>query len=75
MSEPETVGVSLTRSEALVLFEWISKHGDAVAVDDESERRVLWRIVAQLESVLTEPLERDYDAKLDDARRAVRGAG
>ena len=50
MSEPETVGVSLTRSEALVLFEWISKHGDAVAVDDESEvRRRYPQVVALAE--------------------------
>lgn len=66
------VALELTRAEALVLFEWLARHGDVVPAEDTSEREVLWRIEGALERVLVEPLRPDYEAALAEAIRAVR---
>lgn len=70
------VAIELTREEALVLFDWISrfnKREDAV-FEDQAERRVLWDIEAMLESTLDEPFRPDYETPLAAARGKVRDA-
>ena len=65
--------ISLTPAEALVLFEWLSRwqESEQFNIAHPSEERVLWDLTAQLERQLVEPLQRDYTAKLNDARNAV----
>jgi hypothetical protein len=66
--------IDLSRDEALVLFEWVfrlNKREDVV-FDDQAEQRVLWDIEASLESLLDEPLRKDYADLLSAARARVR---
>jgi hypothetical protein len=79
MSDSEdtgTVSLRLTRAEALVLFEWISRVDAAgnLPVEDPAEEQVLWRLEGQLESKLIEPLGPNYKQAVDAARKEVCGS-
>jgi hypothetical protein len=66
--------LELSRAEAIVLFDFLSR--DAVpdsAFADTAERTALWKVEAQLDKLLTEPLAPNYKQLLADARRRVRG--
>jgi hypothetical protein len=70
----ESVTVSLTNDEALVLFEWLARNDAAsgpLLIEDESERKVLWVLEGLLESVLVDPLRPDYKERLAEARARV----
>jgi hypothetical protein len=66
--------LELSRNEALVFFEWLSRFNEdeSVQFEDQAEQRVLWDIEAMLESTLVEPLDRNYSELLARAREAVR---
>ncbi|MRG58759.1 hypothetical protein GE115_02560 [Agromyces sp. CFH 90414] len=68
------VKFSLSRSEALVLFDWLSRFNETgdPAFADQAEERVLWDIEAFLERQLPEPFDPDYERLLATAREAVR---
>jgi hypothetical protein len=70
------VAITLTRNEAIVLFEILTRYGDGVEelrIRDQSEQRVLWDIQCQLESTLHEPINNaDYEKRLEEARSKVR---
>ena len=70
----ETVPLSISHDEALVLFEWLKRFNarQDTVFEDQAEQRVLWDLEATLESVLAEPLHRDYTALLNAARSRVR---
>lgn len=72
----ETIGLNLTRAEALVLFDWLSRcdGSGSFGFEDDAEQKVLWVVEAQLERVLTEPLSPDYRELLASARRRVKSA-
>lgn len=74
MSEPGTVQLNLTRDETIVFFEFLSRYTNTgkLAIEDQSEQRVLWDLCASLETELHEPISRDYDAVLERARASVR---
>jgi hypothetical protein len=72
MSDGEVL-LTLSKSEALVLFEWLASL-DASQIPlfaHPSEEKVLWKIEGQLESVLPEPFAPNYRELLTQARRAV----
>jgi glycogen synthase len=68
------VAITLSRDEAVVLFEFLSRFTEQRKLDiaDDAEERVLWNILADLESALAEPLAREYKEKLLKARERVR---
>ncbi len=70
----ERVTLELSQAEALVLFEWLvrSDKDESLPVEDDAERRVLWRLEAILEKTLVEPLAPDYAELLAAARGKVR---
>ena len=70
----EKVTITISRDEALVLFEFLCRFSKRQQLDirDESEQRVLWDILTDLESALPEPLAHDYDQQLQRARESVR---
>jgi hypothetical protein len=70
----ERIKIYLTSSEALVLFEFLSRFSSAGSLDivDQAEERVLWDICSNLEGTLDQPLAEDYDALIAKARAAVR---
>ena len=72
------VQVTLDRSVALVLFEFLSRTTDeedgeplAEALQFKSELPALWATLAALEEAMTEPFDVDYSALLKAARAEV----
>jgi hypothetical protein len=58
----DDIQISLTKDEALVLFEMISRFSDTdkLSIEHQSEERALWNLNCSLESVLVEPLDDKY---------------
>ena len=78
MKASDQVHVTLERSVALVLFEFLSRTADeedgeplAEALQFKAELPALWATLASLEEVLTEPFAADYSAQVKAARAAV----
>jgi hypothetical protein len=69
--------LTLSKAEAIVLFEFLSRVGDAdvVAIEDEAERRALWDLCCDLERQIDELLLPGYPEILRSARETVRDAG
>jgi hypothetical protein len=68
----QSIQVTLTRDEALVLFEWLASLDEKQTFHlEEAEQKVVWRIEGQLESLLTEVLAPDYREQLRIAKRNV----
>ena len=67
------IQITLTRSQALVLFEWMSKLEDVggIPVSFESEQRVLWRVEGQLEKQIDCLFDPNYAQLVDEARAEV----
>jgi hypothetical protein len=71
---PDEISLRLTRVEAIVLFDFLSRFSDTekLAIEDQSEERVLWDMCCSLEKSLHEPFRIDYDEILIRAREKVR---
>ena len=76
MNENQIV-LNLSKPEALVLFEWLESHDDSSSLpfNHPSEEKVLWKIAGQLESILVEPLNPNYEKLLAEARKIVGSEG
>ena len=75
MPGEQSVILTLSGDEALVLFDWLARSSDTgvpAPFVDQAEARVLWHVEAVLERSLVAPLRADYDSLLNAARRAVR---
>lgn len=73
MSE-ENLTVNLTRSEALVLFEWLANDETGQRkIPDKAENAVLLKIEAQLESKLVEIVKPNYQNLVDAAKLKIVG--
>ncbi len=70
----EDVVITLPRTQALVLFEFLSRFSDdkKLEIQDQAEERVLWNVCCDLERVLVEPFRSDYDVLLQRARDTIR---
>ena len=66
----EFVKLSLTKEEAIVLLEFLSRFSneEKLAIEDKAEERVLWNLQCNLEKVLVEPFQENYSEKLSEAR-------
>jgi hypothetical protein len=74
----EQISVSLSRDQALVLYEWLARTNAAdrpAAFEDQAEQRALWDLAAALESMLVEPLRADYWELVNAARSRLRDGG
>ena len=67
----EPIMLSLTRAEALVLFEWLASRDVTDGLTPEPEQTVLWRVEGQLEKMLPELFRPDYVAAVSAARAHV----
>jgi hypothetical protein len=74
----DNVTLTLDRSAALVLFDFLSRTADEEegeplneALQHKSELPALWATLSALEDVLTEPLAADYGARVKAARADV----
>ena len=60
IEDPSPVAVQLTPDEALVLFEFLQRFSetDALSIQDQAEKRVLWNECCSLEKFLSQPSPR-----------------
>jgi len=77
MTDQHDVTLTVTKDEALVLFEFLARFNETDHPDifeDQAEQRVLWDIECLLEQQLSEPFRLDYDYKsiIDEARNKIR---
>ena len=70
----EKTSLSLDKYQALVLFEFLSRHSETgrLSIEDQAEERVLWDLCADLETQLVEPFQPGYKDLLEVARAHVR---
>lgn len=70
---PEPVRIELSRDEALVLFELVSRFekSENLAVAHHAEAVALWSLLALLERALPEPFCRDYPKLLEAAQQRI----
>jgi len=68
------VTFTLTRDEAIVFFEFLSRFSasDQLKIEHQAEERVLWNLECILESTLQEPFSTNYVQRVADARENVR---
>ena len=66
--------IEISKAEALVLFEFLSRFSDEdkLLIEDQAEARVLWDLCCVLEKQLAEPFRSDYSQLLQQARDQVR---
>ncbi len=70
----EKIQINLSRNEAIVLFELLSRFSDKnqLEIVDQSEERVLLNTLCNLEKTLVEPFSEKYTKILEEAREKVR---
>ncbi len=69
----EGIQINLSEDEALVLFELLSRFSDEeiLKIEDQSEDRVLWNILCELEKILDAPFSEKYAELLEKARKNI----
>lgn len=71
------ITITLPKTKALVLHDWFFRMDEEnrIPCDYRSEEIVLHGIMGQLENALAEPLMRNYDKLVSEARRDVEATG
>tara|TARA_R110002020_G_scaffold323714_2_gene539537 strand:- start:1214 stop:1450 length:237 start_codon:yes stop_codon:yes gene_type:complete len=75
MAKSEEINIKLSKDEALVLFEFVSRFNETEHKDlfqDQSEQKMMWLIEGQLQKILVEPFRPDYKEIIDNARNSIR---
>jgi len=72
-TEKPEVAITLTKAEALVLFDLLSRFSETGKMDFEhkAENQVLWNMCCVLESALAEPFSENYEELLQTARESL----
>ena len=70
----EEIQINLSKDEAIILFEFLSRFSneEILEIEDQAEARVLWNILCNLEKILAEPLSEKYTEILETAREKIR---
>lgn len=70
----EVVNVELTKDEALVLFDFLSRFSskDVLDIQDQAEKRALWNLTCVLEKVLAEPFSESWKEAISAAKERLR---
>ena len=75
MTEEKEILIKLSKDEALVLFEFVSRFNQLdqdEIFQDQAEQKLVWLIETQLEKILVEPFQPDYKEIIQEARNKVR---
>lgn len=75
MMESNEITIKLTKDEALVLFEFLSRFNEndnKEIFQDQAEEKALWIIEGQLEKILVEPFMPNYQDIIQEARTRIR---
>ncbi|WP_020405795.1 hypothetical protein [Hahella ganghwensis] len=70
----DEVSIKLTKDEALVLFELLSRFSDEdkLSIEDQAEQRALWNLTCIFEKVLAEPFSENWSDIISEARERLR---
>jgi len=70
----EKINISLSKEEALVLFEFLSRYldTDKLEIEDQSEAQALWDLASLFEKELVEPFDKNYQDILAKARKVLK---
>jgi len=70
----ENVTLTLTKDEAVILFEFTSRFTDTdkLSVEHQSEERILWNLCSHLEKELSEPSKSNYNELLKQAQENLK---
>ena len=73
MRENEKIEIQLTRDEAIVLFEFLSRFSDTdkLNIEHQSEERALWNLTCVFEKTLSESFRNNYKEILKSARKRL----
>ena len=70
----DDVEIKLSKDEALVLFDFLSRFSDTDkrTIIDQSEERALWNLTCIFEKILVEPFSKDWLSIIENARSRLR---
>ncbi|MCO5258495.1 MAG: hypothetical protein M9926_17235 [Lentimicrobium sp.] len=75
MTDRQNISLTLTKDEALVLFDFLGRFNQTDHKDifeDQSEQKTLWILEGQLEKQLVEPFKPGYNDIIKEARNKIR---
>lgn len=75
MTDQQNINLTLTKDEALVLFEFLTRFNQTEhpnIFEDQAEQKTLWILEGQLEKQLVDPFRPDYTEIIDEARNKIR---
>ena len=75
MTDKQIINLTLTKDEALVLFDFLARFNQTEHPDifeDKAEQKTLWILEGQLEKQLVEPFRPDYKEIINEARNKIR---
>ncbi len=75
MTDQQKINLTVTKDEALVLFEFLSRFNQSEHSDifeDQAEQKILWLLEGQLEKQLVEPFKPDYKDIVREVRNKIR---
>lgn len=75
MNKTDETTIKLSKDEALVLFEFLSRINEKELkeiFEDQAEQKTLWILEGQLEKQLVEPFKPDYKDIIKEARNRIR---
>lgn len=75
MTDRQNISLTLTKDEALVLFDFLGRFNQTDHTDifeDQSEQKTLWILEGQLGKQLVEPFKPDYKDIIKEARNKIR---
>ncbi|CAN5614886.1 hypothetical protein BH09BAC4_BH09BAC4_00650 [soil metagenome] len=75
MVENENITIRLSKDEALILFDFLSRLNEKENkefFDDQAEEKTLWVIEGQLQEILIEPFMPNYKDFIIEARNRLR---
>ena len=65
--------ISLTKYEAVLLLEFVSRFNKSESIQDVSEKRALWNLESLLEKGIPEIFSDNYGEVLEEARKNLQG--
>ncbi len=70
----DEVKISLTKDEAIVLFDFLSRFSDQdeLNIEHQAEKRALWNLTCLLEQQLAEPFLPEYTKISNQARERLK---
>ncbi len=68
------IEIKFSKDEAVVLFEFLTRfvEENKLQIEDSAEAQTLWNLQCELEKILTEPFQENYEQIIKEARNRLR---